>query len=171
MMNPHHTLSSARLLSIIATFLLALCLNFLPWEKKPLFIPDFVALMLVFWSVHQPRNVGVSIAFFMGLLMDVHRTTLLGQSALVYTLLLYSITMVHRWILRSPVIVQALYLLPLILLKESMHLIVQIVSNGVSHKRIHPSGAFACVVLWPILVWIFSKENSHKITPDANHPI
>jgi hypothetical protein len=36
--------------------------------------PDWVALLLVFWGVHQPLKVGVGISFFMGLLTDVHQT-------------------------------------------------------------------------------------------------
>ena len=50
-------------------------------------MPDLLALVLVFWNVHQPRRVGVGLAFMFGLLMDVHQGALLGQHALAYTLL------------------------------------------------------------------------------------
>jgi hypothetical protein len=43
--------------------------------------PDWVALLLVFWGVHQPLKVGVGISFFLGLLTDVHQTSVLGQHA------------------------------------------------------------------------------------------
>ena len=65
------------LLSLIAAFML----NLLPWGQW-IGVPDFVALVLVFWSVHQPRKVGIGVAFFMGLLMDVHDASLLGENAL-----------------------------------------------------------------------------------------
>jgi rod shape-determining protein MreD len=48
-------------------------------------LPDLLALVLVFWSVHQPLRVGVGAAFVFGLLMDVHQAALLGQHALAYT--------------------------------------------------------------------------------------
>ena len=52
-----------------------------PW------MPDLLALVLVFWSVHQPLRVGIGAAFVFGLLMDVHQAALLGQHALAYTAL------------------------------------------------------------------------------------
>jgi len=51
--------------------------------------PDLLAMTLVFWSVHQPRRVGMGTAFVFGLMMDVHESTLLGQNALAYTLLCF----------------------------------------------------------------------------------
>jgi rod shape-determining protein MreD len=35
-------------------------------------VPDFLALVLVFWNIRQPHKVGIGIAFLFGLLMDVH---------------------------------------------------------------------------------------------------
>src|SRR5260364_373261 len=61
--------------------------------------PDFVALVLLFWDIHQPRKVGIGIAFALGLLMDVHDASLLGEHALAYTLLSYGAIMIHRRVL------------------------------------------------------------------------
>jgi rod shape-determining protein MreD len=73
---------------IAFTLLLALGINLLPLGRHPA-LPDLLALVLVFWNVHQPRRVGVGVAFLFGLLMDVHDGALLGQHALAYTLLSY----------------------------------------------------------------------------------
>ena len=82
----------------------AFVLNLLPWGSWG-WVPDFVALTLVFWSVYQPRKVGIGIAFLMGLVMDVHGAALLGQNALAYTLLSYFAITIHRRVLwfRPPV--------------------------------------------------------------------
>jgi rod shape-determining protein MreD len=48
-------------------------------------MPDFLALVLVFWCVHQPRLVGIGVAFFFGVATDVHQAALLGQHAMSYT--------------------------------------------------------------------------------------
>ena len=56
-------------------------------------MPDFLALVLVFWTVQQPLRVGVGIAFWLGLACDVHQGTLLGQHALAYTMLSF---LAHR---------------------------------------------------------------------------
>jgi hypothetical protein len=77
--------------SLAAAFLL----NLMPWGRL-LGVPDFVALVLLFWNVHQPRKVGMGIAFSLGLLMDVHNASLLGEHALAYTLLSYGAITIHR---------------------------------------------------------------------------
>ena len=64
-------------------------LNFLPWQDVAL-VPDFVALVLVFWCVHQPRLVGLGAAWLLGLLMDVGNGVLLGQHALAYSVLAFA---------------------------------------------------------------------------------
>ena len=46
----------------------ALALNLIPLGRVAA-MPDFLALVVVFWNVHQPRRVGVGAAFVFGLLM------------------------------------------------------------------------------------------------------
>jgi rod shape-determining protein MreD len=62
------------------SFALALLLNFLPWNNVAL-VPDFVALVLAFWCVRQPRLVGLGAGWLLGLLIDVGNGVLLGQHA------------------------------------------------------------------------------------------
>ncbi|MEF1435534.1 rod shape-determining protein MreD, partial [Neisseria gonorrhoeae] len=75
---------------------------------------DFVALVLLFWNVHQPRKVGMGIAFFLGLLMDVHNASLLGEHALAYTLLSYGAITIHRRVLWMSLGVQTFAVMPLL---------------------------------------------------------
>ena len=70
------------------SLLLALALEMLPVGRHAA-SPDLLALVLVFWIVHQPQRVGVGLAFLFGLLIDVHEGAVLGQHALAYTLLAY----------------------------------------------------------------------------------
>ena len=63
--------------SLVAAFFM----NLFPWGGWG-WVPDFVALTLIFWSIYQPRKVGIGIAFLMGLVMDVHSASLLGENAL-----------------------------------------------------------------------------------------
>src|SRR5438046_282319 len=69
----------ARASTIIASFALALFLDFLPWRDLRL-VPDFVALVLAFWCVRQPRLVGLGIAWALGLVSDAGNGVLLGST-------------------------------------------------------------------------------------------
>ena len=71
-------------------------------------MPDFLSLVLVFWCVHQPRLVGIGVAFFFGVIIDVHQASLLGQHALTYTALGFLAIMIHRRLLWFTVPSQAM---------------------------------------------------------------
>ena len=101
-------------LFIWGSLMLALLLNMLPLGRVA-WMPDFVAVALVFWSVHQPRRVGIGVAFAFGLCMDVQQVALLGQHAWAYTALSYFAITIHRRLLWFTVPTQALQVLPLFL--------------------------------------------------------
>jgi rod shape-determining protein MreD len=83
---------------ITASLLLALAINLLPLGPM-VWIPDALILALAFWGVHQPWRVGMGIGFVLGLCMDVHQSSLLGQHALAYTVLMYGTRVFHRRVL------------------------------------------------------------------------
>lgn len=75
---------------IFSSLLAAYVLDVLPWSGAWLLArPDFVLLVLLFWTVHEPRAVGQGVAFMVGLLMDVSDSMLLGQHAFAYVLAVY----------------------------------------------------------------------------------
>ena len=74
---PQRILLPAKVGYIALTLVLALLFNLLPW-RDVIGLPDMVALVLTFWCVHQPRKVGIGIAWFVGLLMDAGNGALLG---------------------------------------------------------------------------------------------
>ena len=80
------------------SLLVAMMANMLPVGRIA-WMPDFLALVLVFWSVHQPLRIGVGAAFAFGLAVDVHQASLLGQHALAYTALSYFAITIHRRLL------------------------------------------------------------------------
>lgn len=153
-------------LSLIAAFLL----NLLPWGSW-VGVPDFVALVLVFWSIHQPRKVGIGLAFMMGLLMDVHNASLLGQNALAYTLLSYFAIMIHRRLLWFPTATQALHVLPLLLLMQAVQLVIQILVNGKFPGWFYFIESLVAVALWPLITWLLLAPQRRAINRDETRPI
>jgi rod shape-determining protein MreD len=89
------------------SLLVALLLNFLPTAVWP-GVPDWLALVIVFWSVREPRRVGMGLAFLFGVAMDVADASLLGQHALAYVLVAYGGSSLSRRILWFPLGQQAL---------------------------------------------------------------
>jgi hypothetical protein len=58
--------------SLIGALALNMLLN-MGLFGRAAWVPDLLAVALVFWCVHQPLRIGVGTAFFFGLAMDVHQ--------------------------------------------------------------------------------------------------
>ena len=136
----------------------ALVLNLLPWGRWA-GMPDFLAVVLVFWSVHQPRRVGVGAAFIFGLFMDVHEAALLGQHALAYTLLSFFAITVHRRLLWFTVGSQALQIAPLFVAAHAVSLLVRLVAGGVFPGWWLLLAPALESLMWPLATAITSSES------------
>ena len=170
MNDPHYILLPANRLFISFSLVAAFLLNLLPWGQT-VGVPDFVALVLVFWAIHQPRMIGISIAFLMGVLMDVNQATLLGENALAYTLLSYFSIMIHRRVLWFPVGTQALHILPLLLLTQVVQLLVRLIVSGKFPHWYYFSESFVSALLWPLVTWLLLAPQRRAINRDENRPI
>src|SRR5262249_47070704 len=109
------------------TLIAALMINMLPLGRQA-WMPDVLAVTLVFWSVHQPLRVGVIVAFLFGLAVDVHQTSLLGQHALAYTTLTFFAITIHRRLLWFTVPSQAIQVLPLFAAAHAIELAIRMVA-------------------------------------------
>lgn len=92
----------------------AYLLSILPWSGAWLLArPDFVLVVLVFWTLHEPRSIGQGIAFALGLLVDVSDSMLLGQHALAYVVAVYGAQVLRVRILTFHLPEQTLHVLGL----------------------------------------------------------
>ena len=152
------------------TLLVAFALNIVPIGRVPA-LPDFLALVLVFWNVHQSRRIGVGVAFFFGLLMDVHSGAVLGQHALAYTLLSFFAITVHRRLLWFAVPAQALQILPLFLAAHAVALLVRVIAGGMFPGwEVLPAPVFEAL-LWPIVTLLLLAPQRRAPDPDQNRPL
>lgn len=167
---PHYILLPVSPLFIAFSLVCAFMLNLLPWGRW-VGAPDFVALVLVFWGIHQPRKVGIGIAFCMGLLMDVHDATLLGENALAYTLLSYLAIMIHRRVLWFPIATQAMHVFPLLLLTQAIQVTVRFFVTGRFPGALVFIESVIAVILWPVITWLLLAPQRRAVDKDHTRPI
>ena len=68
---------------IIISFIVPLILDFIPFSGSIFYwLPEFTALMLYYWLINRPQNVGIGTAFVLGLLVDSGTASPLGEHAL-----------------------------------------------------------------------------------------
>jgi len=74
---------SSRRLPVILTFMIGLMLTIMPLPgSADAFRPDWLALLVIFWTMQLPRTWSVGTAWIVGIVLDVSQGTLLGQHAL-----------------------------------------------------------------------------------------
>ena len=170
------TFSSSRILLpvrpwfIVFSLLAALVLNFLPTSAWP-WVPDWVALVLVFWSIREPRRVGMGAGFLLGVAMDVADVSLLGQHALAYVLAAYGAAYLSRRILWFPLLQQALHVLPLLLLVQLVQFGVRVMPGASLPGLDYFIGPLVGVCLWWPLTFILLLPQYQPVSRDANRPI
>ena len=159
---------------IWGSLLTALLLNMAPnmaGMGRAAWLPDFLALTLVVWSVHQPQRVGIGAAFFFGLCMDVHQTALLGQHALAYTALSYFAITIHRRLLWFSVPSQAVQVLPLFVVAHASELAVRLLSGGAFPGWLIVLSPLFEAVLWPVVSILLLAPQRRAPDPDENRPL
>lgn len=152
------------------SLVVVLLLTMLPLGRVP-WLPDLVALVLVFWSVHQPHRIGVGVAFLLGLLVDVHQSAMLGQHALAYTLLSFFALMIHRRLVWFSLVSQAFQILPLFVMAHAIALIVRLLGGGIFPGY---SLALAPVIeaaLWPLVSALLLAPQRRAPDRDAHRPL
>ena len=137
---------------LIGAFVVAFLLNLLPWRGLALQLcPDFVLLILLYWAVHEPRLVGQGLGFFLGLLMDVADSALLGQHALMYVAAIFLVQLLRVRMLQLSLPAQALHVLAIGLLAQ---LIGVLLNLSLGRELPGPWMVLAPVisaVLWPAI--------------------
>jgi rod shape-determining protein MreD len=153
-----------------SSLIIALLLNMVPLGRLA-WMPDWLALVIVFWSVHQPMRVGMGAAFVSGLLMDVHQAAMLGQHALSYTMLGFFAIMIHRRLLWFPVASQALQVLPLFAASHLIELAIRMVGGGTFPGWPLFIAPLIETALWPLVSALLLAPQRRAPEPDANRPL
>ena len=170
----HQLLLPANPLFILMSLMLALFTNMvvnMSFVGNAAWMPDFLALVLVFWCVHQPRLVGIGIAFFFGVAIDVHQSALLGQHALTYTALGFMAIMVHRRLLWFTVPSQALQVLPLFAVAHALELTVRMMSGSLFPGWTIFLAPLIEAALWPVVSVFLLAPQRRAPNPDLNRPL
>jgi rod shape-determining protein MreD len=130
-----------------------------------------LALVLVFWSVHQPLRVGIGTAFFFGIGVDVHQSSLLGQHALAYTVLSFLAIAIHRRLLWFSVPSQALQVLPLFVAMHAIELGLRMIGGGQFPGLWVLAAPVIESLLWPVVSVLLLLPQRRTPNPDANRPL
>lgn len=154
-------------LTVVMGLLMNMLLGLTGWR----WLPDILAIVVVFWNVYQPRRVGLVFAFVLGLALDVHESALLGQNALSYVVLSSMAIAVQRRLLWFPLREQALQIAPLFVLASLLEWVTRLI---VQDALPHWSQLFAPLMqaaLWPMIGALLLAPQRRAVDPDNIRPL
>jgi len=152
---------------IVLTLVAALLANLLPWSGWALWlVPDFVALIVLYWCIEEPRKIGFLTAWGLGLLMDIADGSLFGQHALAYVILAYAGIALHRRVQRFSMTPQMLHVLPLLLLTSLIVLLVRALAGADFPGYAYFLGSITGAALWPVLSHLLKLPQHPRPDPD-----
>ena len=143
-----------RFLVVYLSIIVGLILLILPLpEWVQIYRPDWLALILIYWSMALPKRVGLWTALITGLLADSLQGTLLGQHALALVVIVYLNLNVYLRIRVLSLVQQALYVFGLLMISQ----LIIIWVDGMMGLPIPASAFFGApfigMLLWP---WVFA---------------
>ena len=137
--------------SLVGAYLLSV----LPWSGRWLLArPDFVLIVLVFWTVHEPRSIGQGVAFALGLLMDVSDSMLLGQHALAYVIAVFGAQVLRVRILSFHLPEQTLHVLGLTIVASVVMLSLNLLLGADFPGFAYLVSPLVSALLWAPVTWL-----------------
>lgn len=135
------------------TMFLALMLMMLPlpdWAQP--FRPDWVSLVLIYWVMAVPEQIGVVFAFIFGLLLDVAQGSILGQHAMGLVLIIWVVQMLYLRIRVFSLVQQAMVIFALLIIKQLLVLWVSGIVGQAPDLSTYFLPSFIGALIWP---WLF----------------
>ena len=132
---------------VLLTFFFSIVISIA--AQQSFWMPNFLALTIIFWTLRQPESAGMTVAFCCGILMDVLNGSVLGQQALAFVTLCYFTTTLARRISWFGPFGQSLHILPLLLLSQVLVMLVRLWFDG----------------LWPGWEWFLQSLTGAAIWP------
>lgn len=139
------------LLSIVATLLLTQLP--LPTIIAP-YQPEWVILVLIYWSMALPERVGVGIAWFTGLLLDVLRDALLGQYALAFALTVFITLRFYQRIRNFPLRQQVISIFILMLIHTGLVVWIKALTGVNVDFSMALIPALSSSFFWPLIYFV-----------------
>jgi rod shape-determining protein MreD len=157
-------------MSLIGSLLLDMIINML-WAGGSNWMPEILMVTLMFWCVHQPRMVGIGVAFIFGVLTDVHQAALLGQHALTYTALGFFATLVQRRLLWFTVPSQAMQVMPIFFAVHALELVLRTTAGASFPGWTYFLAPVFEALLWPVVSVFLLAPQRRAPDPDDTRPL
>ncbi len=139
---------------VFITFIVAYLVYLLPADGILAYLRvELPLIVLLYWSIHQPRHGGFAIGFVLGLLVDVADGNVLGQHALSYTVAIFLTLVLRLRILKFKLWQQALHILAILLVHQFLVALTHVFLPSSFPGWSYFLASFVGALLWPVIVF------------------
>ncbi len=166
-MSAHPGLRRKLVISLVCAFLV----NLLPLPdifqySAKLWRPDCVLLTLLVWTLTLPRIMGLTVAMLVGLAMDIHQQSLLGQQALIYILAVWCAQWMRVRMQFFGPVQQSIQLLPFFIFIIVAEVVIRLFFGHPYPGHLVFVPAFLHTVLWTLFMpfmrkWVQAGGDTH----------
>ena len=149
--------SASRRLPVIITLIVGLMLAIMPLpETIRAFRPDFLVLVLIFWSMQLPRTWSVGTAWIVGIVLDVSYGTLLGQHALAMCVVTFITVRFHLLMRVFPLLQLTATIFALLALYQFLLFWINGVAGVTAEASEYWGPVITGTLVWPFLYMFLS---------------
>lgn len=143
-------------LSIALAFVLSISLFPMNWLE---FRPEWLGLMVFYWTFRAPAQFGIVLAWCLGLLLDVLEATPLGVNAMAMALVAFLVLSTHRRLRMFPIPQQCVMVFLLLGINQMLvHFVKQLLgADNTGFGYLWP--ALTGAVIWPFVCVLLDNLN------------
>lgn len=144
------------ILSAITALVLSISLFPQGWYE---FRPEWVGLVVFYWTLRAPIRFGIISAWCLGLLLDVLESTPLGVNAMAMALIAFLVLSVHQRLRMHPLAQQCLMVFLLLGINQMLVNFIKQMLGGQDPGFSYLWPAFTSAVIWPVFCVLLDNIN------------
>lgn len=142
---------------VILSLIFGLMLTIMPLPgAADSFRPDWLALLVIFWTMQLPRTWSVGTAWIIGIVLDVSQGTLLGQHALTLCVVAFVTVRFHLLMRVFPLPQMTATVLPLLALYQFLLFWINGVAGIDAPSVTYWGPVISGTLVWPVVMMILS---------------
>lgn len=150
--------SRGRYWPVVLAFLVALSLEVAPFpDTADILRPPWMALSIIYWSMHQPGRYGVGVAWGVGIVLDVLKGSVLGQHALMLSVAAYLTIMFHQRLRVFPIWQQTAAVGVIAAIYEFLGFWIDGMTGDLEGGVIRLAPILSALVVWPPLAFLTDR--------------
>ncbi len=114
--------------------------------------PEWVTLVLIYWTIALPQRVGIVVAFTVGLLLDLLEGSLLGQNALSLCVVTYLALVLYQRLRVFNMLQQASVIFVMVGINQLVAQWIQNLTGVGAVSILFLLPAFLSALLWPAML-------------------